>query len=342
MSSSVWGNEKTQFFNSLSPHKVLDAADLLHLKPTARVMQLTSMENRVYEVEVDNPNAKHVSENFVIMKFYRPGRWTKEQIQDEHDFLFDLIENDIQAIAPKKFNNDSIFTDENGLFFSVFPKQGGRACVEWNDDLLKQMGRLLARLHTTGKIQSADHRLKLNIKTFGQDNLDLILNSPHLLLEYKSRYKDICEEIFKTASPLFEGIQMQRIHGDCHHGNILLNEERPFLIDFDDMSVGPCVQDLWMITPGRDDYSLKQRDILIDAYLEMSDFNFKELKLIEVLRTLRIIHFSAWIGHRFEDEAFKRAFPHFGTSQYWEKEIFDLTTQLQYIQDDIKPSSYQY
>ena len=338
MSQNVWGTEKTQFFKSLSPHKVLDAMDILKFNSTGRVMQMTSMENRVFEVEIDNPQAKHISENFIIIKFYRPGRWSKQQIQDEHNFLFDLIENDIQAIAPLKIDGESIFENNDELFFSVFPKQGGRACDEWNDDLLKLMGRLLARLHGTGRARQSEFRLKLDIPTFGENNLELILKSGFLPNEYQDSYKGICEQIFDLSRPLFDKIKFQRIHGDCHHGNILLNESRPFLIDFDDMSIGPCVQDLWMIAPGRDDYSLKQRDVLIDAYLEMSDFDFKELKLIEVLRSLRIIHFSAWIGHRFEDDAFKRVFPSFGSGQYWEKEIHDLKMQLSYISESLRPS----
>ena len=331
MSSSVWGNEKTEFFNTLTPDKVLDAIESLGLKSTGRVMQLTSMENRVYEVEIENPAAKSISENFVIIKFYRPGRWSKNQILDEHQFLFDLIENDIPAIAPNKYEGQSLFEDKDSLYFTVFPKQGGRACDEWNDELLTLMGRLLARVHNTGLIRAANHRLRLDIETFGEKNLELILNSKQIPFEYEKKYIESASAIFKESKRLFEGIKYQRVHGDCHHGNILLKEGLPFLIDFDDMSIAPRVQDLWMIIPGRDDYSLRQRDILLNSYLEMSDFDFKELKLIEPLRSLRIIHFSAWIGHRYEDFAFKRTFPDFGTSQYWEKEIYDLNNQLELI-----------
>ena len=334
-SSSVWGTEKTKFFASVTPEKVLDAIEALGFKTSGRVMQMGSMENRVYEVEVDCDNPKTVSENFRIIKFYRPGRWSKSQIQDEHDFLFDLIKNDIHAIPPIKIEGESVFENEDGLLYTIFHKKGGRACVEWNDELLGQMGRLLARLHNVGQTRPASNRLKLDIKTFGENNLELILQSNHMLPEYRAQYESICQNIFKTAENLFNGIQFQRIHGDCHHGNILLNENKPFLIDFDDMSMGPRVQDLWMIAPGRDEYSIQQRNTLIDAYSSMTEFNYKELRLVEVLRSLRIIHFSAWIGHRFEDEAFKRVFPTYATHQYWEKEIFDLREQLGYIQDSL-------
>ncbi len=341
MSAGVWGSERTQYFDSLSPEKVLDAIEELGLKTTGRVMQLASMENRVYEVEVDVPATQNVSDQFRILKFYRPGRWSKEQIQDEHDFLYDLTANDIHAIAPIKINDKSVHENADGLYYTIFPKQGGRACVEWTDDLLAQMGRLLARLHNTGKTKNATHRLKLDIDTFGWNNLELILNSEFMLAEYRANYKAICEQIFNISVPLFNGIEYQRIHGDCHHGNILLKEHNPFLIDFDDMSMGPKVQDLWMITPGRDEYSLRQREVLLAAYQTMSEFDIREIKLIEVLRSLRIVHFSAWISHRFHDQAFKRTFPDFGTAQYWEKEIFDLKTQIGYIQDSLE-QNYPY
>lgn len=340
MGSKVWGNDKTEFFDKLTQEKVLDAVELLGYETSGRVTILNSMENRVYEVEIYNDDAKNVSENFKIIKFYRPGRWSREQIQDEHNFLFDLIENDINAIAPDKFKGDSIFENSDGLFFTVFPKQGGRAADEWTPELLSQMGRLLARLHNTGAARPAEHRLKLNLDNFGTQNLNLTLEAGFLPLEYKERYKQVCTEIISESASLFEGVRFQRVHGDCHHGNILLKEGSPFLIDFDDMSVGPRVQDLWMIAPGRDSYAKENFNILIDAYAEMTDFNFRELKLVEVLRSLRIMHFSAWIGHRYQDEAFKRAFPTFGSHQYWEKEIFDLAEQLTYIKD-AKNSSVQ-
>ena len=335
MTSSVWGGDKTEFFTTLTPDKVLDAIEDLGFKTTGRVSILASMENRVYEVEIDIDNANTVSENFKILKFYRPGRWSKDQIQDEHDFLFDLTENDIQAIAPDKINGQSIFENTNGLYYAIFPKQGGRAADEWNDELLGQMGRLLARLHNTGQVKKAPHRLNLDLETFGNANLNLILKSPHMLLDYKQQYETVCEQILTLSAPLFTNINYQRIHGDCHHGNILLKEGRPFLIDFDDMSMGPRVQDIWMINPGRDEYAKGQRQTLLNAYMSMTDFDIRELKLIESLRALRIIHFSAWISHRFDDEAFKRVFPNFATHQYWEKELFDLREQIGYIQDSL-------
>lgn len=335
--TSNWGNEKSEFFNSLTIDKVLSSVESLGHKTSGRVLQLASMENRVYEVEIYPENPTHVSDHFKIVKFYRPGRWSKAQIQDEHNFLFDLTNNEIHAIAPDKYEDQSVFEDDDGLFFCTFPKQGGRACDEWTDPLLEQMGRLLARLHNTGKSHPAPNRLKLDIDTFGKANLNTLLSNKIIPLEYEASYKNIAEQIFQVASPILSQLKLQRIHGDCHHGNILLNEGQPFLIDFDDMSMGPVVQDLWMIIPGRDQESLRQRNILIQAYQSMTEFNTLELKAIEALRALRIIHFSAWIGLRYEDNSFKNAFPAYGSSQYWEKEVFDLKNQLSLIHQEISP-----
>ncbi len=331
--TSVWGNDKSQYFNQLGPEKVLDAIESLGYKTTGRVLQLASMENRVFEVEIYNDESKTISDNFKIIKFYRPGRWSFDQIKDEHQFLLDLIDAEITAIAPVPYDGETLFKSEEGLFFAVFPKQGGRACDEWTPTLLEQMGRLLARLHSVGRRSEATQRLKLNIENFGKNNLPLILNSGHLPIEYQESYKNICEMIFQTSGPICSHLKLQRIHGDCHHGNILLQNGTPFLIDFDDMSVGPVVQDIWMITPGRDFESIQKRNILLEAYESMSYFDRSQLKVIEVLRALRIIHFSAWIAHRYEDQSFKRAFPDFGTSSYWEKELNDLRMQLSYIQE---------
>ncbi len=327
--TSVWGNTKSEYFNTLSPEKVLDAVESCDFETTGRIMALGSMENRVYEVEVYNQTGSE----FKIIKFYRPGRWSKEQIQDEHNFLFDLQSHEIEAIAPLKYNNQSVFTNTDGLFFTLFPKKGGRACDEWTDERLEKMGRLLARLHNVGQSQKAEHRLKLTVENFGENNLPIILNSKFMPLEYKSSYENLANQIFQISKPIMQNLKLQRIHGDCHHGNIVLNEEMPFLIDFDDMCVGPRVQDIWMIIPGRDEESIRQRNLLVNAYKMMTDFDQRELKAIEVLRSLRIIHFSAWISLRFEDAAFQRAFSHFGSTQYWEKELFDLRQQISFINE---------
>lgn len=337
---NAWGDGKTQHFYALTPDHVLDAIEDLDLETTGRVLQMNSMENRVYEIEIElDQEPDNPSEKFKIIKFYRPGRWSKEQIQDEHDFLWDLLDHEIQVIAPLKFNGETIFQSKDGLWYSLFPKKGGRAADEWTTPLLEQMGRLLARLHNIGASKKANHRISLDIATYGEKNLEYLLSSNTILSEYRSNYESVVRQICSMSAPLFKNIQTQRVHGDCHHGNTLLGSDGPYLIDFDDMVVAPRVQDIWMVTPGRDQYSIDQRNILLDAYESMSEFNYRELRLIETLRALRMIHFSSWIAHRFEDESFKRAFPTFGTSQYWERELFHLKEQAGLIQDDLNSAT---
>lgn len=344
MSSHVWGAQETQYFHALTPDHVLNAMEDFGFKVTGRVMQLNSMENRVYEVEIElDEEPDSVSENFKIIKFYRPGRWSKDQIQEEHDFIWDLKEMEIPAIAPlKNQSGKTLLTNEQGLFFAVFPKQGGRECDEWTDPLLEQMGRLLARLHSVGAAKKAQHRVRLDIESYGEKNLEFLLKSGKLPSEYASSYESLATTIFNLSRPLFNGVSYQRVHGDCHHGNVLLGATGPFLIDFDDMVVAPKVQDIWMIIPGRDDYAKRQRDTLINSYYSMGDFDPRELRLIESLRALRMIHFSSWIAHRYEDEAFKRVFPTFGSTQYWEKELHDLREQISHIQDNIDQMNYSF
>lgn len=337
MAQSVWGNEKTQFFYSLTPDKVLNATESLNISATGRVLQLNSMENRVYEVEIDS-DSDNPSDHFLIFKFYRPGRWTQEQILEEHLFLNDLYELEIPVIAPKKFNNKTLFQNEDGLYYCAFPKQGGRAIDEWQDNLLEQMGRLLGRVHRIGNSKKAEHRLKLDVHNYGEKNLERLL--PLIPMEYQKNYEASAKTLFNLMKPLFNGIHYQRVHGDCHHGNTILSSQGPSLIDFDDMVMAPTVQDIWMVTPGRDEYAKRQRETLLSSYLSMNEFNRKELYLIESLRALRMIHFSAWIALRFEDQAFQRAFPSFNSAQYWEKEIYDLKTQISYIQDDLDEIQY--
>lgn len=353
MTSFVWGAAQTRYFHSLTPEHVLEAVESFGFKTTGRVMQLNSMENRVYEVEIElEEEPTSVSDNFKVVKFYRPGRWSREQIQDEHDFLWDLQEMEIPAIAPlkntagkntaKKNADQTLFESPQGLYFALFPKQGGRECDEWSDQLLEQMGRLLARLHNVGAAKKADHRVRLDIQSYGEKNLEFLLGSGRLPAEYAPHYENLAKQIFKISAPLFEGIKYQRVHGDCHHGNVLLGRSGPYLIDFDDMVNGPRVQDIWMVIPGRDDYSLRQRQTLLEAYETMSEFDRRELRLIESLRALRMIHFSSWIAHRYEDQAFKRAFPDFGTTQYWEKELHDLREQIANIHNDLDKMASPY
>jgi Ser/Thr protein kinase RdoA (MazF antagonist) len=348
LSDYVWGNNKTQFFYDLRPEVILDAIDLLGLKTTGRCLPLNSMENRVYEIEVDRPDSEIGSESdkFVVAKFYRPGRWTKEQILEEHQFLLDLKEAEIPVIAPMVFEGETLFElKEQNLFYTLFPRKGGRVPQEMNTEQLQIMGRLLARIHNIGAIKNSNHRIKISPVSFGEMNLNFLLEGKFLPPHLESSYKEVITSICNSSLPLFEGIKSHRIHGDCHWGNIIWREEEgPFFIDFDDMLVGPAIQDIWLVVPGTDHYGIEDRRVLIEAYDSMRSFDHRELKLVEPLRALRFIHFAAWTAKRWEDPSFKKAFVNFGTEGHWQGLLNDLKYQLALIQNSSTPDSnpYQY
>lgn len=333
MAANLWGSDKTQFFFELNPDLVLDTVESLGFKTTGRVLTMNSMENRVYEVEVES-DSDNPSEHFKIIKFYRPGRWSKKQIQEEHTFLHDLTEFEVPVIAPLEFDGRSLFTMKQlELYFAVFNKQGGRAPDEFTNEEIEQVGRLLARLHNVGAMKDAPHRLKLTPEVYLKSNMDFLLDQKIIPHHLESSYKSVLEQIYTLTKDRFKNISFQRIHGDCHLGNIIKRGDVFFLIDFDDMVTGPCVQDMWLLLPGRDEYAELLRSKLIEAYMTMRDFNFEELRLTETLRTLRMINYSAWIAKRFDDPAFKNAFPFFESPNYWEGQINDLREQMYYLSE---------
>ncbi|MCZ6874895.1 MAG: serine/threonine protein kinase [bacterium] len=333
--SQVWGKE-TQFFFALTPDKILDAVEAAGIRCSGRVLPLNSLENRVYEVEieVDDPSMLQTpSERFRIAKFYRPGRWTPEQILEEHQFLADLVEDEIPAVAPIPFPDGSTLRQsvETGIWFCLFPKIGGRAIHELDHAQLAQIGRLLARLHNVGAVRQVQHRTRLTPSSYGLNNLQVCLAEEIIPSHLARPYEELVRRIVDIISPWFEKAPYQRIHGDCHNGNLLWGSSGPFLVDFDDMVIGPPVQDIWLLLPGRDDDTLRQRRVLLEGYEQMGSFDHSTIRLIEPLRTLRMIHFATWIGKRLRDPAFPHAFPDYGTDRYWQELIQDLHEQLELI-----------
>lgn len=328
----MWGEGETKFFYELGPDEVLGALDLLKLQTTGRCLALNSMENRVYEIELEN-------EPPIVVKFYRPGRWSEVQIGEEHQFLDDLTEAEIGVIAPLKFEGETLFLDaKTKLWFALFPKKGGRHPDEMNEEQLLIAGRLLGRLHNVGAMKKFKHRLTLSPSTYGQSSIQVIegLNVVPSYLE--QNFFSEARSITALIEPLFKDINLLRIHGDCHWGNIIWREsEGPFLLDFDDIVMGPAMQDIWLCLPGRDEETTQRRQILLSGYEEFRDFPYHELKLIEPLRTLRYLHFAAWLSKRADDPAFKEAFPYFRENAYWETLLSDLRIQRQLIESAQRP-----
>jgi Ser/Thr protein kinase RdoA (MazF antagonist) len=308
-------------FNQLAPEDVLDAVEVAGTRCTGRFMVLNSYENRVYQLELDD-------DTWVVGKFYRPGRWSRESILAEHTFLADLAELEIPAVCPLDLDDGQTLGEVKGILYTLFPRVGGRIPDELNDEQVQMLGRLIARIHNVGASREAPERMVLTPQTYGRDNLDLLLERDAIAPEARDIYVATIEALLDRIEPLFQGVPMHRIHGDCHLGNLIDSRQGYSFLDFDDFLTGPAVQDIWMLVPSADSYGQRQRELLIEAYSQFRDFDQSWLRLVEPLRALRFIHYSTWITRRWHDPFFQRTFAHYGTLQYWQREIQDLREQI--------------
>jgi Ser/Thr protein kinase RdoA (MazF antagonist) len=312
-------------FLQILPEVIFDAAETLGGRCTGRFYALHALENRVYDIEMeDGPH--------VVIKFYRPGRWSRATIQAEHDFLRALEESEIPVVCPLTDGKGQSIFEMNHVMFTLFPKRPGRLEPELAKEQLTRLGRFMARLHNVGARVKASPRLRLDPQTYGREPLKFLKDGHFIPMELASRFETIVTQICDAMTPRFEEVPYILLHGDCHSGNILWNRDDPYFIDFDDMLYAPPVQDIWMLTGADDDYGKEQRRILLEAYEQIRAFDIATLQLIEPLRALRMIHFSAWIARRWEDSAFKSAFPDFGTEHYWQEQIEGLALQLEKVQ----------
>ena len=312
-------------FLQILPEVIFDAAEKLGGRCTGRFYTLNALENRVYDIEMEEGPQ-------VIIKFYRPGRWSRATIQAEHDFLKALEESEIPVVCPLTDDKGQSIFEISEVMFTIFPKRPGRLEPELTTEQLTRLGRFMARLHNVGATVKAAPRLRLDPQTYGRDPLKFLKDGNFVPMELASRFETIVTQICDAITPRFEDVKYVLLHGDCHSGNILWNRDDPYFIDFDDMLYAPPVQDIWMLTGGDDDYGKEQRHILLDAYEQIRTFDMKTMQIIEPLRALRMIHFSAWIARRWEDSAFKVAFPAFGTEHYWQEQIEGLALQLEKVQ----------
>ena len=318
------GKNGNEFFFNLTPDTVIKALEVSGFEPTGHCMALNSYENRVYDLKLTD-------DSHVVGKFYRPGRWTKEQILEEHAFLLELAENEIPVCAPLHFSDGETIHEIEGIYYALWPRTGGRVPDELNDEELRILGRLLARIHNIGASKQADNRIRLTGTSYGLESLTFLTEHDFIPQQFLDRYGNAVKEIATIYDTLSAEVPFYRIHGDCHRGNLLNGNAGWFFLDFDDFLTGPAVQDVWLLVPARDKEGLRQRDIFLDAYGLFRDFNPSWLRLIEPLRALRYIRYAAWIARRWDDPAFPAAFPHFGTVQYWETETSDLEEQLEYF-----------
>jgi Ser/Thr protein kinase RdoA (MazF antagonist) len=318
-------------FHELSPDLVLNLVEeALDQRCTNICRPLTSYINRVYEVEVDD--GRHV-----VIKFYRPGRWSLEALQDEHDFVLELAEDEVPVVPPLRDTEGATLHLHGDLHFALFDRKGGRTFEDPDQELWMELGRLLARMHTIGgKVEPRD-RVIWSPGEATAGHVESILSSGQITdRRLRDQYERITGELIDTLAPAFKDRDRVRIHGDCHAGNIIYRPgERFFLIDFDDMAVGPPIQDLWMLLPGYRADVQQELDWFLDGYESFRTFDYPSLKLIEPLRAMRFIHFCAWCVHQINDGGYKRLDPDFGTDAYWNREIRDLESQLERIRIEL-------
>ena len=310
-------------FSNLSPDLILDAIDSVGIATDGRLLALNSYENRVYQVGVEDTSP-------IVAKFYRPHRWDDVAILEEHAFVQSLVDAEIPAVAPSSIDGKTLFTYQD-FRFSIFPKHGGRAPELDQEGVLEWIGRFIGRIHSVGALSDFKHRPTLNIDTFGEEPSAYLLNEGMMPKELESVYRGVVAQALDGVRRCYDragDVAMLRLHGDCHMGNLLWTDTGPHFVDFDDSRMGPAIQDLWMMLSGDQDEMQKQLNEILVGYEDFYEFNPRELHLIEALRTLRLIHYSAWLARRWDDPAFKVAFTWFNTQQYWQDRILELREQI--------------
>lgn len=315
-------------FERLTPDFIMDAVESQGYRCDCRTFALNSYENRVYQIGIEDAEP-------LISKFYRPERWSAEQILEEHQFCFELAEHELPVVAPLKNSSGESLFEFGGFRFSLFPRQGGHAPELDNLHNLFTMGRLLGRIHLIGASQPFRCRPSLDSHSFGHSCVALI-SERFIPTEYKDAYDSLTGDLLATIDTILARVNPRpiRVHGDCHPGNILWRNDAPHFVDFDDTRSSPAIQDLWMLLSGDRLRQQRQLSEIIDGYSEFCDFRPEELQLIEVLRTLRMLHYSAWLARRWEDPAFPRSFPWFNSASYWGEHILELREQFAALQED--------
>ena len=321
------GGADVKPFTGLTPAVVLDAAASVGLDVDGRLFALNSYENRVYQV--GRPG------DMLVLKFYRPARWSDAQIDEEHRFTAELAAAELPVAAPLQIQGQTLFKYRH-FRFAAFPWMAGRAPELDAPEARQIFGRTLGRMHQIGALRPFEARPKVGVQRLGWEAREQVL-AGELLPEYlHERYQSVSAALLERVEHVFRetgSVRDIRIHGDCHMGNLLWNERGPVLVDLDDCAVGPRVQDLWMMLAGSAADQQRQWGELLEGYQQFTDFDFREARLIEPLRALRMLHHAAWVSHRWLDPAFPRAFPWLGEARYWEGYLRDLLEQVEAVED---------
>jgi len=307
-------------FDSLHPDLILDAIESLDVRVSSGLLALNSYENRVYQF-VTEQNERYVA------KFYRPARWTNDQIQEEHDFALELAEQEVPIAIPSIMRGKTLH-EYNGVRFAIFPSVGGRQFEVDNLNQLEWMGRYIGKIHRVAQRKDFVHRPKISLTAYLDEPSKVLVSGQLIPHHLQTAFMTILEQVNATTNTFFNtDYKSIRLHGDLHPGNILWRDG-PTFVDLDDCRSGPAVQDLWMMLSGDDQQQFIQMDTLVKAYEEFNDFDRAELNLIEPLRAMRMVHYMAWLTLRWEDPAFPNAFPWFADDKYWENQILALKEQL--------------
>ncbi len=310
-------------YAGLTPDRVLDALESVGVRGDGRLLALNSYENRVYQVwtEAGPP---------LVAKFYRPGRWSDEAILEEHGFTAELAEREIPVVTAAAIGGRTLH-EFQGFRFAVFPKRGGRAPEFEDAKTLEWMGRFIGRIHALGALRPFRHRPALDIASFGEEPRDFLLAEQVLPADLADTWAGVVNLALDGIRRCYDRageVASLRVHGDCHAGNVLWTDEGPHFVDFDDSRMGPAVQDLWMLLSGDRPAMARQLADVLAGYEDFFPFNPRELNLVEALRTLRMIHYQAWLARRWTDPAFPVAFPWFNTQRYWQDQVLALREQI--------------
>lgn len=311
-------------FLALTPDTVLNALESVGLYGDGRMLALNSYENRVYQIGMEQGPP-------VVVKFYRPQRWSDAAILEEHGFVQELAEREIPVVPALALEGRGTLHRFDGFRFAVFPKHGGRAPELEDRATLEWMGRFIGRIHAVGAMRPYQARPTLDIASFGEEPRDYLLSHGFIPDDLVDAYRSVVAQALDGVRRCYERageVRMLRLHGDCHCGNVLWTDGGPHFVDFDDSRMGPAVQDLWMLLSGERPDMVRQLSDLLAGYEDFADFDPRELYLIEALRTLRLVHYSAWLALRWDDPAFPVAFPWFNTPRYWQDRVLELREQV--------------
>lgn len=321
-------------FEQLTPDFILGAVEACGHVCDGRLLALNSYENRVYQVGCEDGEP-------LIVKFYRPGRWSDEALLEEHEFSLALAAQGLPVVAPLIDDNGASLRRHDDFRLAVFPRRGGRAPELDRRENLVIMGRMLARLHTVGGGQAFLHRPAFDLESAGVASVEYVL-AHWIPQDLHAAYASLTSDLLALMAQRFAALpelRSIRVHGDCHAGNVLWRDDAPHFVDFDDARMAPAVQDLWMLLSGHPEEQRAQLDAVLEGYEDFAEFDYREFGLIETLRTLRMLHYAAWLARRWEDPAFPLAFPWFNTQAYWERHVLELREQFAALQEAFNPVS---